>query len=111
MKSNLTFLFILLFSFSGLSQNHFNTNGVHTKNIPYKVFYNATLHVSGDQTIPNGMLIIKDNIIVHAGAKIKTPENSLTYDLKGKHIYPSFIELDSNFGIEEQKKNKSRSPQ
>ncbi len=111
MKSILTLQFIILLSFCSLGQNHFNTNGVHTKNKPYKVFYNAVLHISGDEIIDKGMLIVKDNIITYAGGKTKTPANAIEYDLKGKHIYPSFIELESNFGIAEQKKSKPSGPQ
>ena len=111
MKFILTWQFILFFFFSSYAQNHFNTNGVHTKNVPNKVFTNATIHIDGEKTIENGMLIIQDNIIIHAGGKIKTPENAVQYDLKGKHIYPSFIELDSDLGLPEAKKEKSSGPQ
>jgi imidazolonepropionase-like amidohydrolase len=111
MKSILTIQFILILSFCAYAQNHFNTNGVHSKNTPNKVFYNTTLHISGEEVIEKGMLIIKDNKIIYAGGKTKIPENSIQFNLDGKHIYPSFIELESDFGIAEQKKNKSTGPQ
>ena len=111
MKSILTLQFILIFFFSSFSQNHFNTNGVHTKNVPYKVFINATIHIDGEKIIENGTLIVQDNIIIHAGGKVKIPDNSIQYDLKGKHIYPSFIELNSQLGLPDAKKEKSSGPQ
>lgn len=112
MKIILTLNLIALFVFSTVAQNHFNTNGVHSKNVPYVVFTNATIHVDGDNTIHNGMLIIRDNKIVYVGAKTKISDNIIEHDLKGKHIYPSFIELNSDFGITKPKDSKrSNSPQ
>ncbi len=112
MKIILTFKLIALFVLSTFAQNHFNTNGVHSKNVPHIVFTNATIHIDGDNTINNGMLIIKDNKIVYVGAKTKISDNIIEHDLKGKHIYPSFIELNSDFGIPKPtEKPRSNSPQ
>ncbi len=111
-------LIFILFFFSGLilsetyCQPNFATNGTYKKNTPHLVFTNVTLHISATSTVEKGMLIIQQDKIVYAGSKIKTPENSIEIDLKGKHIYPSFIELDSDFGMPEVKRTaRGNSPQ
>jgi imidazolonepropionase-like amidohydrolase len=101
--------FFLLFTIAILGQNNPSTNGVHSKNKPFYVFENAVIHIDGDIIIENGTLIIQDNKITYVGNKTKLPKNSIVEDLEGKHIYPSFIELNSNFGMKEITKEK-RSP-
>jgi imidazolonepropionase-like amidohydrolase len=36
--------------------------------------------------------------------KVELPKEAIIYDLKGKHIYPAFIDLYSDYGIIEPKK-------
>ena len=74
-------------------------NGIIDKYVPTYVFKNAIIHVSSQETIDDGTLVIKGDKIVAVGQGIKFPENSLVFDLEGKHIYHSFIELNSHFGI------------
>jgi imidazolonepropionase-like amidohydrolase len=103
-------LIFILFTFSGVffsktySQPDFSTNGTYSKNAPHIVFTNATLHITATTLIEKGMLVIQKDKIVYAGNKIKLPENAIEIDLKGKHIYPSFIELDTDFGMPEAKR-------
>ena len=42
---------------------------------------------------------------------ITIPEGAIVYDLEGEYIYPSFIDLYSNYGLPEIKKGIYRSPQ
>jgi imidazolonepropionase-like amidohydrolase len=105
----LTSLFVL---FSVFGQNTLSTNGVHTKNKTITAFHNAVIHQDGDRVIKNGSLFIQDGKIIYVGSKKKTPENGIEIDLDGRHIYPSFIELNSTFGIQkDKKKEKSYGPQ
>jgi imidazolonepropionase-like amidohydrolase len=103
------FLLVLLFvcevfTLKPFSQPNFATNGSYSKNSPHYVFTNATLHPTSGSSIEKGMLIVQNDKIIYAGVKTKLPENSIEIDLKGKHIYPSFIELDADFGMAEAKK-------
>ncbi len=115
MKSLVFFILlsISLFQISDvLGQTNFATNGPHEKNEKYTVFTNATLHVTGDVTIEKGMMIIHKDKITYIGAKTKLPDNAIEIDLKRKHVYPSFIELASNFGIADPKRlSRGDSPQ
>jgi imidazolonepropionase-like amidohydrolase len=99
------FVFGVLFFNKSYGQPNFATNGTYNKNTPNIVFSNATLHISATSVIEKGMLIIEKDKIVYAGNKIKLPENAIEIDLKGKHIYPSFIELDADFGMPEIKRS------
>lgn len=108
MKSLLYFVFlncILLQVYTVSGQTNFATNGPHNKNNSYYVFQNATIHVSGEVIVEKGMMIVLKDKITYVGAKTKVPENAIEIDLKGKHIYPSFIELASNFGVAEVKRS------
>lgn len=86
------------------AQEYFPTNsGVQTENTNYTVFKNATIHTAPGSTIDNGSLVIQKGKIVQVGASVTIPANSIIIDLKGKHIYPSFIDPFTNFGIEKPK--------
>jgi imidazolonepropionase-like amidohydrolase len=67
----------------------------------YYAFKNCTLHVDESTTLYNATLLIKDGLVVDAGQKTTIPASAVVYDLKGKHIYPSFIEMYSDYGMPE----------
>lgn len=94
------------------AQDYFPKNdGVIARNDNYTVLKNATLHISPTETIENGTLIFRNGKITSVGKMAEAPTNAVTIDLNGRHVYPSFIELYSNFGIEKPKKESSeRSP-
>ena len=107
-KMKLLFLkiFIVFASFSLIGQEHNPENGTKNKNHNFTVFKNATIHVSYDKIIENGDLLIKSGKIITIGTNLTIPENSIVHDLKGKHIYCSFIELFSSIGLPELKRQK-----
>ena len=74
-------------------------NNIHS----YYAFKNCTLHVDESTIINNAVLVIKDGLIVDAGEQATIPVNAVVYDVKGKHIYPSFIEMYSDYGMPETK--------
>lgn len=97
-----------------VSQDYFPENaGIKSENTNYHAFINATLHISPNQTVDKGTLLIKKGKIVAAGRSIAIPKNALIEDLEGYHMYPSLIDVFSNFGIEKPKSvnNEGRSPQ
>lgn len=105
-------LYIILYSFSFFAQKDFPVNGVRNENTNFRAFVNATIHVNSTTLIENGTLIEQEGIITYVGGKIKLPENTVVYDLKGKHMYPSFIDLYSSYGLPEiKKKERSFQPQ
>ena len=74
-------------------------NGVATPSHTIVAFTNAHLIVSASNQIENGTLLIQDGKVLASGAKVSVPKNAIIYDLNGKFIYPSFIELYSNYGM------------
>ena len=99
MKFKLLLLFFAA-SFCGFSQDYFPTNsGVKTTESHYQAIVNATLHPSPNKSIEKGTLLFKAGKIIAMGQTVNLPENTQVHDFSGKHIYASFIELHSSFGL------------
>ncbi|AXT60478.1 amidohydrolase [Aquimarina sp. AD10] len=100
MKKILSSIMVICCGFTFYAQEYFPKNdGVKSTDVNYTVFKNATIHTSPDSEIKNASLVIQKGKIVQVGATISMPKNSIVIDLKGKHIYPSFIDPYTNFGI------------
>ena len=106
MRQLLLFVFILCTVIVS-AQETFNVNGTHNKNHNYYAFTNATIHIDYQTTIENGTLLIKDRKVIAAGQKVDVPANAVVYDLQLKHIYPSLIDIYSDYGITKAAKRKS----
>ncbi|MDY8137714.1 amidohydrolase family protein [Aquimarina sp. 2201CG5-10] len=104
MKKLLISLTVICGSFTLSAQEYFPKNdGVKTTDSNFTVFKNATIHTTPDTEIKNGTLVIQKGKIVQVGTSVSIPSNSVVIDLKGKHIYASFIDPFTNFGIEKPK--------
>ncbi|MFY9243981.1 MAG: amidohydrolase family protein [Polaribacter sp.] len=100
-------LFLLFFlSLTDMqAQEYFPTNaGVKTTENSIFAFTNATIYVTPTEVIQNGTLLIKEGKVISVGTSVKIPNGTKTIDLAGKTIYPSFIDLYSDFGIEKPKR-------
>tara|TARA_B110000438_G_scaffold303451_1_gene364987 strand:- start:5943 stop:8909 length:2967 start_codon:yes stop_codon:yes gene_type:complete len=87
------------------AQSYFpNNSGVKTIKNSYQAFTNATIHISAENVITDATLLEKNGIIISVGKNILIPENTRVYNKSGKHIYPSFIEVYSEFGIKKAKR-------
>ncbi|MFN8428625.1 MAG: amidohydrolase family protein [Spirosomataceae bacterium] len=100
------FLVLLSFWFSSLGQTTVPFNGVRDKRPEYSLFKNATLHVDSKTTITSGWILIKGDRILKVGKDFEFPKEAMIYDLAGKHVYPSFIDLDSDYGMPEIKRQR-----
>ena len=100
------FLLILFcFSASLWSQDYFPTNlGVKITDSNPVAFTEAIIHVNANETIENATLVIQKGKILAIGKSVEIPENAIVFNLNGKHIYPSFIDLYSNFGMQDIKR-------
>ena len=65
------------------------------------VLTGARLVIAPGQIIDNGTLVIRDGIIVAAGAAaaVPVPAGGREWQLKGRTIYAGFIDLASNVGV------------
>ena len=86
------------------AQEYFpNNESVQNKNTNYVVFTNAKIYVTPTQIIEKGSLLIQNGKVIAAGTNISIPKNCTTINLEGKSIYPSFIDIYTDFGIEKPK--------
>ena len=77
---------------SNAQESTFPVNGAANKIHNYYAFINAKIFVNADETIDNGTLLIKEGKIESVGKTVTIPKDAVVYDLKGKTIYPSFID-------------------
>jgi imidazolonepropionase-like amidohydrolase len=89
----------LLFAFGVHAQSTFPENGVADPRHGHYAFTNATIVKDAATTITNATLIIKDGKITGVGTNIKLPTGAVEVDCKGKYIYPSFIDIFSDYGM------------
>lgn len=112
MKFKLLF-YALLFTGLGLhAQDYFPVNdAVKTQNSNFTVFENARIHVDPNTVIEKGMFAVKDGRITAIGKTISVPANSVRIDLAGKEVYPSFIDIYSEFGMKSPQRPSGNSSQ
>ena len=103
MKRIAVLIVLIFFSVKLYTQSTFPTNGAPFNTHSIYAFTNANIYVDFETVIKNGTLLIQDGKILNVGEKIEVPKNAVVYDLKGKFIYPSFIDLYSDYGIAETK--------
>ncbi|WP_341220610.1 amidohydrolase family protein [Polaribacter atrinae] len=111
----LLLFFSLFVAYSMQSQEYFPTDsGVKTTENTSYAFTNATIYVTHNKVVKKGTLLIKDGKVVGIGKSVKIPNGTKTINLEGKIIYPSFIDIYSDFGIskpERQPRSRNRTTQ
>ena len=93
-------LFLGLRAGVAVSQETFPVNGVADKRTGVYAFTNATIVKDAQATGSAGTLLIKEGKITAIGSNISIPREAIVIDCKGKYIYPSFIDIYSDYGIE-----------
>jgi len=63
-------------------------------------FTNATIVKDAQTSIVNGTLLIRKGKIEAVGATVSIPKDAVVIDCKGKYIYPSFIDMFSDYGAQ-----------
>jgi imidazolonepropionase-like amidohydrolase len=87
------------------AQDYFpNNESVQNKNNNFIAFTNAKIFVTPTKIIENGTLLIQNGKVIGTGNNISIPKNCITINLEGKSIYPSFIDIYTDFGIEKPNK-------
>ncbi len=94
---------MLLPAAATFAQKTFPVNGVADPKDDLYAFTHATIYTDFDHVITDATLLIKKGNIVAVGENINLPPDAITVDLKGKFIYPSFIDIYSNVGIPDAK--------
>ncbi|PUZ19983.1 amidohydrolase [Chitinophaga costaii] len=81
------------------AQQTFPVNGVADPRINCYAFTHATLVKDPQTTLANATLVIREGRIVTAAPGAAVPLDAVVIDCKGKYIYPSFIDLYSDYGV------------
>jgi len=84
----------------------FPVNGPDDYREGIHAFTNATIFKNYNTKIENATLLIRDGKVVDAGANVTIPKGAIVHDVKGKFIYPSFIDIYTSYGLAEFKKSK-----
>jgi imidazolonepropionase-like amidohydrolase len=97
---NLILFSLLSLSFGLYSQETtFKTNGPDDYREGIHAFTNATIWKNYNTRIDSATLLIRDGKVVDAGRNIVLPAGAIVHDMKGKFIYPSFIDIFSDYGM------------
>src|ERR1700722_5917479 len=83
------------------TETTFKTNGPDDYREAIHAFINATIYTNYNTRIEDATLVIRDGKVVEAGAHIAIPKGAIIHDMKGRFIYPSFIDLFSDYGMPE----------
>ncbi|SHF89550.1 amidohydrolase family protein [Flavisolibacter ginsengisoli] len=89
----------LLIGFVVHAQTSFPVNGVADERSGYYVFTNATIVKDAATTLSSATMVIKDGVIKAIGKDIAIPKDAVTIDCKGRYIYPSFIDIYTDYGM------------
>lgn len=89
----------LLFFQSVFAQVTVPVNGVQDKREKNYAFVHATIVKDDQSTIPDGTLLIGNGKIEAVGAAVNLPAGAVVVDCRGKFIYPSFLDIYSDYGI------------
>jgi imidazolonepropionase-like amidohydrolase len=103
MQKILTILLFLPLFNKVIAQPTFPNNGPADNRDHWFAFTNATIFKNASEKITNATLIIKDGKIESIGVGNIAPKGAVVYDLKGKYIYPSFIDMYADYGMPEPK--------
>jgi imidazolonepropionase-like amidohydrolase len=101
------FLMLILRPLS-IAQTTFPQNGVYDERDGLYAFTNATIQKSWNEKVENATLLIRNGRIEAVGTGIAVPKDAVVFDLKGRFIYPSFIDPFSNYGMPEAAPNMQR---
>src|ERR1700722_13215244 len=82
-----------------VAQQTMPLNGTHDVRHNYYAFTHAHIYQDYATVLDDATLLIKDGNIVDIGTAVTIPQGTVVYDCKGKTIYPSFIDLYTNYGM------------
>lgn len=99
MKIRICLLFLFLFSLLMQAQDLASREGIqdNRRNLTYAIT-NATIVVAPGERV-EGTLLVTAGKIVAVGNNVAIPKHAVVIDAQKKFIYPSFIDLNSNYGL------------
>lgn len=95
----LLLLCLVLVGLTARAQETYPVNGSWDKRPGLYAFTNATVVLNAEQSMSKATLLVKNKKIEAIGQSINIPKGYIIIDLKGKYIYPSFIDAFSSYGV------------
>ncbi|MBK8845874.1 MAG: amidohydrolase family protein [Bacteroidetes bacterium] len=102
-KRSLLIILVHLMVSKMQGQSTFPYNGINDERNTTYAFVNARIFIDYQTIIEAGTMVTKNNAIDEVGVNLPIPKGAYVIDLQGKTIYPSFIEICSDYGIPELK--------
>jgi imidazolonepropionase-like amidohydrolase len=84
----------------------FKTNGPDNFSEGLHAFINATIFKDYQTQLQNATLLIRNGKVENVGTSVALPAGAIVHDMKGKFIYPSFIDLYTDYGMPETQRPK-----
>ncbi len=97
-KFPVVLLVLLLNVLRADAQATFPANDVANPKEGCYAFTNATIVKDAQTTIKDATLVIRQGKVEAAGTGVVIPKDAVVVDCKGKYIYPSFIDIYSDYG-------------
>jgi imidazolonepropionase-like amidohydrolase len=82
------------------AQTTFPINDIGNPKEDCYAFIHATIIKDPQTTLQNATLVIRKGKIEAVGIQVTPPRDAVVVDCKGKYIYPSFIDIFSDYGTE-----------
>lgn len=92
------------------AQETFPSNGAPVEDNRLHVLKGATVHVDPVTIKSRADVFIRDGKVLKVAQGESIPKNAVVHDMSGKHIYPAFIDLYSDYGLPKREKESIRGP-
>ncbi|HEY0434333.1 MAG TPA: amidohydrolase family protein [Chitinophagaceae bacterium] len=80
-------------------QETFPVNGITDPRDRCYAFTHATIVKDGQTTLKDATLVIRQGKIIAVGRSVNVPKDAVTIDCSGKYLYPSLIDIYSDYGM------------
>ncbi len=111
MRKNIIFLLAFLPFYAAAQLDNAPVTGVSDKRVELYGLKNARVEVDYQTTLENTDILISDGRIKSVGKGLTFPPGTIVYDLTGKTVYPSFIDVYAgNYGIKTQTSGSESNP-
>lgn len=103
------FILLIFMVASAHAQTTLTPNDVADERLGRVAVTHATVHMSAGRTVKDATMLIRDGRIVSVAADAPVPEDFVEVNLEGHNVYPAFIDLVSQYGLPETKRNSTGS--
>jgi len=110
MRKLLLIFIAVIAAISSSAQQTFHRNGVQDEREKYYALTHANIFTDYQTMIKDATIIIRDGKIEAVGQNISIPKGAVEINVQGKYIYPSFIDIYSDYGIAETKRDQQQGP-